>query len=109
MTSPISQLTAMSGNSKVIMSPENHPAAEDVKLIRKTKFLARVLLWLAVSESGISKPVFFKAGLAVNKEEYISKCLPVLHKFIHKQKQTKKSCSYLIWRLHTTQRIRWSD
>jgi hypothetical protein len=43
----------------------------------------------------------FKAGLAVNKEVYISKCLPVLHKFIQKH---HKSCLGLIWRLHTTQR-----
>jgi hypothetical protein len=37
---------------------EDHPATEDVKFIRKTKFAANVLLWLAVSESGI-KLFFF--------------------------------------------------
>jgi hypothetical protein len=63
---------------------DDYPATEDVQFIRKTKFPAKVLLWLAVSESGISEPVFFKAGLAVTKEVYISKCLPVLHKFIQK-------------------------
>jgi hypothetical protein len=63
---------------------EDHPATEDVKYVRKTKFSAKVLLWLAVSESGISEPVFFKAGIAVNKEVYIFKCLPVLHKLIQK-------------------------
>jgi hypothetical protein len=69
---------------------EDHPATKDVKFIRKNKFLAKVLLWLVVSESGISEPLFFKAGLAVNKEVYISKCLPVLHKFIQKQHKNKK-------------------
>jgi hypothetical protein len=59
---------------------EDHPATEDVKFIISVK----VLLWLTVSESSISEPVFLKAGFAVNKEEYISKCLPVLHKFIQK-------------------------
>jgi hypothetical protein len=34
---------------------EDHPATQDVKFIRKTKFPAKVLLWLAVSESGISE------------------------------------------------------
>jgi hypothetical protein len=37
---------------------EVHPATEDGKLIRQvynTKFPAKVLLWLAVSESGISE------------------------------------------------------
>jgi hypothetical protein len=51
---------------------EGHPAIEDDKFIRKTKFPAKVLLWLAASESGISKPVFFKADLAINKEVYTS-------------------------------------
>jgi hypothetical protein len=41
-----------------------HPATEDVKFIRKTKFPAKVLLGLAVSESGMSEPVFFKVGLS---------------------------------------------
>jgi hypothetical protein len=62
----------------------DQPLTEGVKFIRKTKFPAKVLLWLAVNDSGISKAVFFKASLAVNKEVYISKCLPVLHKFIQK-------------------------
>jgi hypothetical protein len=51
------------------------------------------LLWLTVSESGISEPVFFKAGPAVNKK-YISKCLPVLHKFIQKHHKNKK---FVFW------------
>jgi hypothetical protein len=75
---------------------EDHASTEDVKFTRKTKFPAKVLLRLAVSESGISEPVFFKAGLAVNKEVYISKCLPVLHKIIQKPQKRKKSCSGLI-------------
>jgi hypothetical protein len=52
---------------------EDYPATEDVKFIRKIKFPAKVLLWLAVIESSISELVFFKAGLVVNKEVYISK------------------------------------
>jgi hypothetical protein len=47
---------------------EDHPATEEVKFVRKTKFPAKVLLWLAISESGISEPVFFKVGFAVNEE-----------------------------------------
>jgi hypothetical protein len=61
---------------------EDHP--ENVKFICKTKFPAKVLLWLAVSESSINKPVFFKVGLAVNIEVYVSKWLTVLHIFIQK-------------------------
>jgi hypothetical protein len=35
-------------------------------------------------------PVFFKAGLAVKKEVYISKCLAVLHKFIQQHHKNEK-------------------
>jgi hypothetical protein len=52
---------------------KDRPATENVKFIRKTKFPAKVLLLLAVRESCISEPVFVKAGLAVDKEVYISK------------------------------------
>jgi hypothetical protein len=70
---------------------EDHPATEDFKFIRKTKIPAKVLLWLADSKSGISEPFFVKAGLAVNKEVFISKCLPVLHKFIQKHHKNEKN------------------
>jgi hypothetical protein len=43
---------------------EDHPATEYVKFIHMTKFPTKDLLWLAVSESGISEPLFFKAGPA---------------------------------------------
>jgi hypothetical protein len=70
MTSSISRLSGK-WQHKSYYESEDHPATEDVKFIRKTKYPAKVLLWLAVSESGISEPVFFKAGLAVNKEVYV--------------------------------------
>jgi hypothetical protein len=49
------------------------------QVMSSSKFPAKVLLWLRdVSESGISELVILKAGLAINKEVYISKCLQVL-------------------------------
>jgi hypothetical protein len=47
---------------------DDHPATEDVQFIRKTKFPAKVLLWLVVSESGISEPVFSKPVLQSPKK-----------------------------------------
>jgi hypothetical protein len=47
------------------------------------------------SESGISEPVYFKAGLPVNKEVYIFKCLPVLHTFIQKHHKNEKIVFWL--------------
>jgi hypothetical protein len=52
--------------------------------------LSVIFLWLAVSEGDISEPVFFKADLAVNKEVYISKCQPILHKIIQKHHKNEK-------------------
>jgi hypothetical protein len=85
VTSPISRLTAKSGNTKVIMT---------LKIILQQRISLSSLfarpLWLVVSESGISELVFFKAGLAVNKDVYISKCLPILRKFIQKHHKNEK-------------------
>jgi hypothetical protein len=47
---------------------EDNLATEDDKFICKTKFPAKVLLWLAVSESSISKPVFSKPVLQLTKK-----------------------------------------
>jgi len=47
-------------------------------------------LWLAISERGISEPVFVKAGLAVTAKVYIEKCLPVLKNFIQKYHSNDK-------------------
>jgi hypothetical protein len=70
-------------------------------------------LWMAVSERGISEPTMYV--------HVIVGSLPIVYQyFINSSKDTtkmKKSCSGLIWHLHTThtiyfyttQRIRWSD
>jgi hypothetical protein len=57
---------------------EDHPAIEDVIFIRKTKFPSKVLFWLAVSEHGLSEPLFSSPKMC------ISNCLPVVYKFLIK-------------------------
>jgi hypothetical protein len=52
-------------NSNSYYKSEDYPSTEDV--IYKTKFPAKILLWLAVSEYRVSEPVFFESGFAVNK------------------------------------------
>jgi len=62
-----------------------------VKYIEHSKFPKKVLLWLAISSEGMSEPVFFQSGLAVNSERYIAECLPKVAEFIkskHKKKNT---------------------
>ena len=61
----------------------NGPTDENVKYIEHTKFPKKVLLWLAISRRGMSKPVFFESGLAVNADRYIERCLPLVRDFIN--------------------------
>lgn len=63
---------------------EGHEIPENVKFKTRSKFPKKVLVWLAISESGVSEPVFLQSGLAVNKQIYINKCIPKLEKFIKK-------------------------
>jgi hypothetical protein len=61
-----------------------------VKFLKKTKFPAKVLVWMVISENGVSEPVFFTKGLAVNKQVYIDRCIPMLEKFIKKHHENEK-------------------
>ena len=63
--------------------PTNQVSSE-VKFISHTKFPKKVLLRLTISEKGMSKPLFFRSGLAVNGEIYSTKCLPEVASFIKK-------------------------
>jgi hypothetical protein len=44
-----------------------HNAPESVKVFKKYKFPGTVLVWLAISEKGMSDRLFINSGLAVNK------------------------------------------
>ena len=58
--------------------------SSEVKFISHNKFPKKVLLWLTISEKGMSKTLFFRSGLAVNVEIYSTKCLPEVVSFITK-------------------------
>jgi hypothetical protein len=55
--------------------------------IRKTKFQAKVLLWLAVSESAMREPVFFKAV----KKDKLDIQMSTSQYFINLSKNTTKT------------------
>jgi hypothetical protein len=72
---------------------EDHPATEDVKFICKTKFPAKVLLWLSSCQWKRHKrtSVFRSRSCSQQRSvQYISKCLPVLHKCIQKHHKNEK-------------------
>jgi hypothetical protein len=47
---------------------EDHPATEDVKFIRKTKFPAKVLLWLSLEapQFHLNFPLFLKLKFSIS-------------------------------------------
>jgi len=65
---------ALSGNSGYYTSNDNE-TPDAVKLKRKSKFDPKILVWVAISSKGISKPYIVPSGQAVNEVVYINKCL----------------------------------
>lgn len=63
---------------------------EDVKFVEHTKFPGKILLWLAISPLGMSKPVFFESGLAITANRYIENCLPKVKQFISQKHRGRK-------------------
>ena len=73
--------------------PKSAPA--EIKFKGKKKFEAKLMLWIAISNKGISAPYFREGGLAINQQIYINKCLkPKLIPFIKKFHQDN---NYVFW------------
>lgn len=49
--------------------------SKDIKLKRKEKFEPKLLVWVALSPKGISKPYIVPSGQAINEDVYLNKCL----------------------------------
>ena len=47
----------------------------DVKFKRTQKYCTKVLVWIAISENGISKPFFSKQAQAINEITYLKHCI----------------------------------
>lgn len=75
----------LSGNN--FFYTDNYEAAPDhVKYSGKAKFEPKVLVWVAISEKGVSTSYITKSrGPAINADIYIKKCLPKMKKFISKE------------------------
>lgn len=66
-----------------------------VKYWTKTKFEQKLLVYLAFSEQGISKPYFVPSGLAVNQKVYKEECIQkILIPFLKKHHPDN---NYLFW------------
>ena len=66
----------MSGNLHYYSS-DSKKAPIKVKTRAKSKFEPKVLLWIAISEKGISTPTILNSqtGMSINQDVYMEKCL----------------------------------
>lgn len=70
-------------------------ATPEVKFKRAQKFAPKILVWVAISENGISTPFFAKQKQAVTQTTYLNECIiPHLMPFIEKY---HNKTSVLFW------------
>ena len=62
-------------NDSYFSSPTKSLTPEAVRVKPKSKYEPKVMLWLAISNRGMSRPYFRKSGLAVNQHIYLNKCI----------------------------------
>ena len=66
-------------------------APPEVKFKSTQKFEPKILVWIAISESGISTPFFAEQQQAVTQTTYLNECIkarlmPFIEKYHHKEK-----------------------
>ena len=66
--------TSINGNDRFYTSNVKNTSAT-VKYRPTEKFPQKLLVWLAFSEHGMSKPFFVPSGLAVNQHIYLNNCI----------------------------------
>ena len=66
--------TTLSGNNR-FYSSNLRKTPDSIKNRYVTKFEPKILVYLAISPRGMSRPIFFRTGLAVNQNVYKEKCL----------------------------------
>ena len=59
------------------------------------KFEPKLLLWIAISKNGISKPYFRKSGLAINQKIYLEDC--VKKRLLPFIREKHSDNNYLFW------------
>ena len=65
-----------SSSSNGYYTSDKDTCPDDVRFAGKTKFPKKVLVWLAISDRGISKPLIRRSGAeAINRDIYIRECL----------------------------------
>ena len=90
-----SYFTLKRTTNKHFFSNDVNITPDDVKYKKTRKFEPKVLLWIAISENGMSKPYLQNSGMAINQKIYQNECLEKrLFKFIEEKHSDKK---YVFW------------
>lgn len=67
----------------------------DVKYYKKGKYEAKLMVWIAISCKGLTRPYMAPSGMAIDSQTYINKCLrPKLFPFI---REKHNSLNYMFW------------
>jgi transcriptional regulator with XRE-family HTH domain len=86
--------TTLAGNDR-FYSDDLSKTPDSIKNKYKSKYEQKTLVYIAISTRGVSAPIFFKTGLAVNQHIYRDECLKKrLIPFIHKYHRDGK---YVFW------------
>jgi len=86
-------LTDPGNDSFFASSPKRTP--DHVKYKGKSKYEPKIMLWIAISRKGISKPYFQRGGLGINQNVYQNECLRQrLFPFI---REVHKDGKYIFW------------
>ena len=62
-------------SNNIYYTSNSSTTPSDIKFKTKAKFEEKILVYIVMSSKGISKPVMFPSGLAINQQKYLSECI----------------------------------
>jgi len=82
-------------NDSFLSSPNKSLNTENVKYSPKAKFEPKVMLWLAISGKGMTKPYFKKSRLNIDQNTYLNDC--IIHRLVPFINDKHSDNNYLFW------------
>lgn len=82
-------------NDSFMSSPTKSKTPESVEFKAKQKYEPKILLWIAISNRGISRPLLRRSGLAINQKVYENECLK--KRLIPFLREYHSDNNYLFW------------
>ena len=97
-------------HTKGYYATDKNSCPESVRFLGQEKFPGKVLMWIAISERGMSEPYFASSkSVSVTKNVYINECLDKrLLPFIKNKHRGVDYISGQIWLARTQPKTQWS-